>query len=49
MFKSNRSILILIACICFAIAVLSDAGFAPLNKVGWTNLGLFFGFASFLF
>jgi len=48
MFKSNRSILLLIACICFAIAVLADAGFVSVNKGGWTDLGLFFGFVSFL-
>lgn len=48
-FKSNRSILVLIACICFAIAVLSGAGLFSVDRVDWTDLGLFFGFLSFLF
>ena len=49
MFGSNRSILILVACICFALAVLSAAGVISIEKVSWTDLGLFFGFLAFLF
>jgi hypothetical protein len=49
MFSSNKSILILVACICFAIAVLTTAGVLSLGKISWTDLGLFFGFLSFLF
>jgi hypothetical protein len=49
MFKSNKSILILVACICFAIGVLSTAGVLTIDKVNWTDLGLFFGFLAFLF
>ena len=48
LFSSNRSILILVACICFAIAVLTAAGVLSLGKISWTDLGLFFGFLSFL-
>jgi hypothetical protein len=50
MFRSNKSLLILIACICFAIAVLTSAGVLSLGgKIDWTDLGLFFGFLSFIF
>jgi hypothetical protein len=48
MFKSNRSLLVLVACICFAIAVLETAGLFSFGKIDWTNLGLFFGFLSFI-
>ena len=49
-FKSNRSILILVACICFAIAVITTAGIISIDaKINWTDLGLFFGFLSFIF
>jgi hypothetical protein len=47
-FSSNKSLLILVACICFAIAVLTTAGVVSVGKVDWTNLGLFFGFLSFI-
>jgi hypothetical protein len=47
-FSNPKSILILLACICFAIAVLETAGFFSINKVDWTNLGLLFGFLSFI-
>jgi hypothetical protein len=48
-FRSNRSILVLVACICFAIAVLATAGILSIgSKIDWTNLGLFFGFLSFI-
>lgn len=50
MFRSNKSLLILVACICFAIAVITTAGILSIgSKIDWTNLGLFFGFLSFLF
>ncbi len=49
LFSSNKSILVLVACICFAIAVLTTAGVLSLGKISWTDLGLFFGFLSFLF
>jgi hypothetical protein len=48
-FNSNRSILVLVACICFAIAVLAGAGIVDTGKISWTDLGLFFGFLSFIF
>jgi hypothetical protein len=49
MFSSNKSILLVVACICFAIAVLTAAGIVSIGKISWTDLGLFFGFLSFLF
>ncbi len=50
MFKSNKSILILVAVICFAIAVVTHGGWVTLDaKIDWIALGLFFGFLSFLF
>jgi hypothetical protein len=49
MFKGPKAILILIACICFAIAVVIAANIVTLDaKIDWTALGLFFGFLSFL-
>ena len=47
-FSNPKSMLILVACICFAVAVLETAGFLSINKVDWTNLGLLFGFLSFI-
>jgi hypothetical protein len=41
-FSNPKSMLILVACICFAMAVLETAGFFSINKVDWTNLGLSF-------
>ena len=50
MLKSNKSILVLVACICFAIAVVTHGGWVTLDtKIDWTDLGLFFGFLSFIF
>lgn len=50
MFKGPKAILILIAVICFAIAVVIKAGVLTVDaKIDWTDLGLFFGFLSFLF
>jgi hypothetical protein len=38
-----------VACICFAIAVVTTAGIISMDsKINWTNLGLFFGFLSFI-
>jgi len=48
LFSSNRSILLLVACICFAIAVLTGTGIISTDHIAWTDLGLFFGFLSFL-
>ena len=43
--RSNRSLLIILACICFAIAVLTAAGILSFgSKIVWSDLGLFFGF-----
>ena len=44
----TNGLLVIAACICFAIAVLSVAGIVKVEKVDWTDLGLFFGFLSFL-
>jgi hypothetical protein len=43
-----KSILVVIAVICFAVAVLNAAGAIAVGKVDFTDLGLFFGFLSFL-
>ena len=48
MFSSNKSILLLVACVCFAMGVLTVAGVLSFSKISWTDLGLFFGFLSFL-
>jgi hypothetical protein len=49
-FRSNKSLLILLACICFAIAVLTTAGILSIgSKIDWTDLGLFFGFLALIF
>ena len=48
-FSNNKSLLIIVACICFALAVLTTAGVISIGKIDWTNLGLFFGFLSFIF
>jgi preprotein translocase subunit SecE len=47
--KSTKSILILVAVICFAIGVLDTLGVDLTDKINWTDLGLFFGFLAFLF
>jgi hypothetical protein len=50
MFSNPKSILIIVACICFAIAVLTTAGMLSISdKINWTDLGLFFGFLAFIF
>jgi 1,4-dihydroxy-2-naphthoate octaprenyltransferase len=48
MVVNAKSVLIVIALICFAIAVLVTAGAVSLGKIDWTDAGLFFGFLSFL-
>ena len=49
-FGTPKSLLIIVACICFAIAVLTVAGTLSIgSKIDWTDLGLLFGFLSFLF
>jgi hypothetical protein len=48
MFGNPKSLLIIVACICFAIAVLTVAGIVSIARIDWTDLGLFFGFLSFI-
>ena len=49
MFHNPKSLLIIVACICFAIAVLTAFGTVSIgSKIDWTDLGLFFGFLSFI-
>jgi hypothetical protein len=49
MLESPKSLLIIAACICFAIAVLTVAGVLSIgSKIDWADLGLFFGFLSFI-
>jgi hypothetical protein len=48
--RSNRSLLIIVAVICFAIAVMIHGGLFTLdNRIDWTNLGLFFGFLGLIY
>ena len=47
-FSSNRSLLILVACICFAIAFLTRLLSISTGSIDWTDLGLLFGFFSFI-
>jgi hypothetical protein len=50
MLKSNKSILVVVACICFAVAALVTAGILTgTEKINWIAAGLFFGFLSFIF
>jgi hypothetical protein len=49
MFKTMRSRLLLIACIFFAIAAIVSLGSIDTGRIPWTDLGLLFGFASFLY
>jgi len=46
--NNPRSLMVVIACICFAVAVLQTAGSFSFGKIDWTNLGLLFGFLSFI-
>lgn len=49
MFGNPKSLLIIAACVCFGIAVITTAGILSIDaKINWTNLGLFFGFLSFI-
>jgi hypothetical protein len=43
-----KLILVIIAIVCFAIGVLVGFGTLTTKNVDWTDLGLFFGFLSFL-
>jgi len=50
MVRGPKEILLILAVICFAIAVVVGAGIVTLDtKIQWVPLGLFFGFLSFLF
>jgi hypothetical protein len=41
--------LVVAACVCFALAVVATAGILSIDsKINWTDLGLFFGFLSFI-
>jgi hypothetical protein len=46
--SNPKSLLLIVACICFAVAVIETGGLFSIDKVDWTNLGLFFGFLSFI-
>jgi hypothetical protein len=46
---TSQSLAVFLACVCFALAALTAAGIVSVGKVSWTDLGLFFGFLSFLF
>jgi hypothetical protein len=49
MLGNPKSLLIIAACVCFAIAVLTVYGVLSIgSKIDWTDLGLFFGFLSFI-
>ena len=49
MLNNPKSLLVIVACICFAIAVVTTAGIISMDsKINWTDLGLFFGFLSFI-
>jgi hypothetical protein len=49
-YANPKALLIIVACICFAIAVLTTYGTITLDaKINWTDLGLFFGFLAFIF
>jgi hypothetical protein len=46
----NNTILLVVACICFALAALRASGIVTIeSKIDWTDIGLFFGFLSFIF
>ena len=46
---STRNILLLLACICFLIAVILRLDVITVDtKIDWTDLGLLFGFGAFL-
>jgi len=47
--RNYRSWLLLAACACFAVAVLTTARVLTIDsRVDWTDLGLLLGFLSFL-
>jgi EamA domain-containing membrane protein RarD len=45
---TTSRLLLILAVICFAIAVLVDFGALSTGKIPWTDLGLLFGFGSML-
>ena len=46
---TGQSLSVFLACVCFALAALTAADVVSVDNVSWTDLGLFFGFLSFLF
>jgi len=49
-YGNPKSLLVIVACICFAIAVLTAYGTLSIgSKIDWTALGLLFGFLAFIF
>ena len=49
-YANPKALLIIVACICFAIAALISAGTISLDsKINWPDVGLFFGFLAFIF
>ena len=47
---STQNLLLLAACVCFAIAVVIGLDIVKIDtKIAWTDLGLLFGFGAFLF
>jgi hypothetical protein len=47
---TTKNILLLVAVVCFAIAVIIRLDIVTIDtKIDWTDLGLAFGFGAFLF
>jgi hypothetical protein len=47
--KQPSFLLVVAACVCFGIAVLTSAGILSIaSKINWTDLGLLLGFLSYL-
>ena len=49
MLKSIKARLLVVACVCFAISALVTIGSVDTGRIPWTDIGLFFGFLSFLY
>jgi len=48
-YANPKALLIIVACVCFALGALVSYGTVTLDaKINWTDLGLFFGFLSFI-
>jgi hypothetical protein len=47
--KTNRQRLLAVACVCLAISALVSIGSVDTGRIPWTDIGLFFGFAAFLY